>query len=149
MMGSLKTESSSSRFYFIHQWIFIIPFKFIYWRRNMALVNTVTIEFFVTFAEFNELWQSTKLEWLPGILQTGADPGFPVWRGHQPWSGGRQDTNLPDFSKNCMKWRTFWSVGEGCPPLDPPLPNLIVVIISDQVVKMKSIYSVWLVAIDT
>ena len=39
-------------------------------------------------------------------------------RGRQPFGGGRQHTNLPDFPKNCMKLRTFWSVGgaPGAPP---------------------------------
>ena len=45
-------------------------------------------------------------------------------RGHQP-SRGRQHTNLPDFPKNCMKLRNFWSAGrDACwrhSPLDPPL----------------------------
>ena len=39
---------------------------------------------------------------------------IPRRRGRQPL-GGRQHTNLPDFPKNCMKLRKFWSV-EGAPP---------------------------------
>ena len=30
--------------------------------------------------------------------------------------GGRQHTNLPDFPKNCMKLRKFWSGGGGGRP---------------------------------
>ena len=41
----------------------------------------------------------------------GADPGFPVGRGADPPGEGDQHTNLPDFPKNCMKLRTFRSVG--------------------------------------
>ena len=56
---------------------------------------------------------------------SGTDPGFPVGGGASPPGEGRQHTNLPDFPKNCMKLRNFWSVGggraPGCPPLDPPL----------------------------
>ena len=42
-----------------------------------------------------------------------------------PRRRGCQHTNLPDFPKNCMKLRKFWSVGEapGTPPLDPPLTD--------------------------
>ena len=42
----------------------------------------------------------------------GADPGFTVGGGANPQGGGRQHTNLPDFPKNGMKWRKFWSIGE-------------------------------------
>ena len=31
---------------------------------------------------------------------------------------------LPNFPKNCMKWRKYWAVGGGAPekpPLDPPV----------------------------
>ena len=38
-------------------------------------------------------------------------PGFPVGGGANPPEGGRQHTNFPDFPKNCMKLRKFWSVG--------------------------------------
>ena len=41
---------------------------------------------------------------------TGADPGFPVGGGANPSGGGHQHTNLPDFPKNYMKLRNFWSV---------------------------------------
>ena len=51
----------------------------------------------------------------------------PGWRGRETWNlwgsqslGGRQHTNLPDFPKNCMKLRKFWSIGGrtlGEPPL--------------------------------
>ena len=55
----------------------------------------------------------------------GADPGFPIGGGANPPGGGRQHTILPDFLKNCMKFRNIWSVGEGGrvggTPLDPPL----------------------------
>ena len=45
------------------------------------------------------------------------DPGFPVGGGtNHPGRGrGRQHTSLPEFPKNCMKLRKFWSV-EGAPP---------------------------------
>ena len=43
------------------------------------------------------------------VCDTGADTGFPVGGGTNPWGGGRQHTNLPDFPKNCMKLRKFWS----------------------------------------
>ena len=44
-------------------------------------------------------------------LNSGAETGFPVGGGaHRP-GGGRQHTNLPDCSKNCMKLGKFWSVG--------------------------------------
>ena len=47
-------------------------------------------------------------------------------RGRQPSGGGRQHTNLPDFPKNCMKLRKFWSVGgaPGVPRLYPPLKKI-------------------------
>ena len=40
-------------------------------------------------------------------------------------SRGRQHVNLPDFLKNCMKLRKFWSVGGGA-PLDPSLVPIFV-----------------------
>ena len=45
----------------------------------------------------------------PLIILPEADPGFPVG------AGGRQYTNLPDFSKNWTELRKFWSVGGGRP----------------------------------
>ena len=53
---------------------------------------------------------------------TRAGSRIPHRRGRQPVGGGGQHTNLPDFPKNCMKLRKFWSVGgPGGVPLDPPL----------------------------
>ena len=52
---------------------------------------------------------------------SGADPGFAVGGSPNPPGEGRQHTNLPDFPKNCMKLRKFWSVrggGASDPPLD-------------------------------
>ena len=34
---------------------------------------------------------------------SGMDTGFPIGGGVNPPGGGRQHTNLPDLSKNCMK----------------------------------------------
>ena len=56
--------------------------------------------------------------------KAGADPEFPVGGGANPPGGGHQYTNLPDLLKNCIKLRSFWSVGRGtpgAPSLDPPL----------------------------
>ena len=47
------------------------------------------------------------------VSMSGTDLGFPVGGGANPPGEGRQHTNLPDFPKNCMKLRNFWSVGEG------------------------------------
>ena len=47
------------------------------------------------------------------VTSTGADPGFPVGGGASPPGGGRQHTNLPNLSKNCIKLRKFWSMGGG------------------------------------
>ena len=44
----------------------------------------------------------------------GEDPGFPIGGGTNP-PGGCQHIILPNFVKNCMKLRKFWSVG-GYPP---------------------------------
>ena len=57
---------------------------------------------------------------------SGADPGLSVGGGADLPGEGRQHTNLPDFPKNCMKSRKFWSeeTGGECAggvPLDPPL----------------------------
>ena len=59
---------------------------------------------------------------------SGADPGFPVGGSPTLQEGDVSTvyTSLPDFPKNCMKLRKFWSVGVGgapgeTPPLDPPL----------------------------
>ena len=46
---------------------------------------------------------------------TGADPGFPVGGSANP-PGGRQHMTLPNFAKNCMKLRIFWTVGGGGRP---------------------------------
>ena len=51
------------------------------------------------------------------VAHVGADTRFSVGGGANPW--GRQHTSLPDFPKNCMKLRKFWSGGRA--PLDPPL----------------------------
>ena len=53
--------------------------------------------------------------------KAGADAGFPVGGGANTPGGGRQHTNLPDFPKNCMRLRKFWSMEvrgphQGCPP---------------------------------
>ena len=45
------------------------------------------------------------------MLQPGSDPGFPVGGDDNPPGGGRQDTSLPDLSKNCMNLRKSWSMG--------------------------------------
>ena len=50
----------------------------------------------------------------------GVDPRFPVGGGANPPGGVRQHTNLPDFPKNCMKLRKFWSVGGGMRREYPP-----------------------------
>ena len=52
-----------------------------------------------------------------------ADPGFPIGVGANPSvEGGRQHTILPNFPKNCMKLKKFWSIGgrAGCSPHPPP-----------------------------
>ena len=50
---------------------------------------------------------------------------IPHRRERQPSRRGRQPMILPKFSKNCMKLRKFWALGEGrapgAPPLDSPL----------------------------
>ena len=46
----------------------------------------------------------------------GADPGFPVGGGANSPRRGCQHTNLPDFSKNCMKLRKFLSGGDATAP---------------------------------
>ena len=57
------------------------------------------------------------------VAHVGADTRFPVGGGANPW--GRQHTSLPDFPKNCMKLRKFWSVGvRGRSPLDPPMQTV-------------------------
>ena len=55
-----------------------------------------------------------------------ADPGFPRGGGANSRGGGRQDTILLKFPKNCMKLKKFRLPGGGggvspAPPLDPPL----------------------------
>ena len=59
-------------------------------------------------------------------INSGADPGFPVGGGAHPPGGGRQHTNLPDWSKNCMKLRKFFVCRGTCrsAPLDPTLQLL-------------------------
>ena len=57
------------------------------------------------------------LLWGWGIIRGGYR--IPGRSGCQPL-GGYQHTNLPDFPKNCMKLRKFWSVG-GRAPREPPL----------------------------
>ena len=55
------------------------------------------------------------------------DPGFPIGGGTNHPGGDHQYTNLPDFLKNCMKLRKFWSIGGVCAgdaPLDPPLGGI-------------------------
>ena len=42
---------------------------------------------------------------------SGADPGFPVGGGADPWERGTPTYDFAKFSKNCMKLRK----------LDPPL----------------------------
>ena len=63
---------------------------------------------------------TSPLLWLSAVYTkgTGADPGFPVGGDANPPGGGRQHTNLPDFPKNCVKLRKFWSGGvrRGHPP---------------------------------
>ena len=54
-------------------------------------------------------------------MSAGADSGFPVGGGANPRGEGRQHTNFPDFPKNYMKLRKFWSVGGGRTPGAPPL----------------------------
>ena len=68
-----------------------------------------------TISVLYALWTTTE-----GTSRSGADPGFPKAGGANPPGDGRQHTNLPDFPKNCMKLRKFWSVWGGA-PLDPPL----------------------------
>ena len=52
-----------------------------------------------------------------GGFKAGVDPGFPVGGGaNHP--GERQHIKLPNFPKNCMKLRNFWTVG-GARPLHP------------------------------
>ena len=49
----------------------------------------------------------------------GGYKGIPRRRGRQPVGGANMDQNLPNFPKNCMKLRKFWSVGgahRGRPP---------------------------------
>ena len=46
-----------------------------------------------------------------GRGHAGADPGFPVGGGADPPVGGDQHMILPNFVKNCMKLRKFWTVG--------------------------------------
>ena len=59
------------------------------------------------------------------VWQRGAvaDPGFCQGGGANS-PGGRQHTNLSNFSKNCMKLKEFGPPGaraSPAPPLDPPL----------------------------
>ena len=57
-------------------------------------------------------------------------------RGCQPSEGRHQHTNFP---KNCMKLRTFWSIGS----LDPPLLLHNYFLYSEQLsyIRMFSVYS--------
>ena len=41
------------------------------------------------------------------------DPGFPVGGGVNVPGWRHQHTNFPDFPKNCIKLRKFWSMGGG------------------------------------
>ena len=52
----------------------------------------------------------------------GEDPGFPVEGDANP-PGGCQHTILPNFPKNCMKLRKFWSVGGAPLRSATPLTN--------------------------
>ena len=50
------------------------------------------------------------------VMSAGVDPGFPIGGGTNPLGGGgRQHMILPNFAKNCMKFRKFWAVGGGAP----------------------------------
>ena len=42
---------------------------------------------------------------------SGVDPGFSIGGGANPPRRGRQPMILPNFPKNCMKLRKFWTVG--------------------------------------
>ena len=68
-------------------------------------VFSITCSFFVKFCK--------------NRMSAGADPGFPIGGGANPRGEGHQHTNLPDFPKNYMKLRKFWSVG-GRTPGAPP-----------------------------
>ena len=52
------------------------------------------------------------------VTNAGADPGFPVGWGANP-SGGTPTYDLPNFAKNCMKLRKFWTVGRRTPGAAP------------------------------
>ena len=54
----------------------------------------------------------------------GADPGFSVGGDTNASGRGPQPMILPNFPKNCMKLKKFWTVEGGArrehPSLDPP-----------------------------
>ena len=76
----------------------------------------------------------------------GADPGFSIGGGANHPGRGHQPIILPNFPKNCMKLRTFWTVGgePGSPPLDLPLvgiplPQLLASHLTDVIFREKII----------
>ena len=54
----------------------------------------------------------TIKNWSRYLGQSGTHPGFPIGGGTNP-PGGHQHMILPNFPKNCMNLRKFWTVG-GC-----------------------------------
>ena len=72
------------------------------------------------------------------IVDTGADPGFPVAGGANRPEGGGQHTKLPNFPKNCMKLRKFLAGGGGggggAPPAAPKSANGSYIFIWDTIV---------------
>ena len=85
------------------------------WSVCLFVLNDCLIQYFMTRRRQRD---ATPFE----VRNAGADPGFPVGGDTNP-PGGCKHTNLPDFSKNCMKLRKFWSVGghaPGATPLDRP-----------------------------
>ena len=50
--------------------------------------------------------------WWWSAMLTGGGSGISRGRGRRP-SRGRQHMILPNFAKDCMKYRKFWAVGGG------------------------------------
>ena len=59
------------------------------------------------------------INWWQWRIQDFPEEGAPTPR------GGRQNTILPNFPKNCMKLKEFGPPGGRAPPLDPPLDGVL------------------------
>ena len=70
------------------------------------------------FAESTNADNTVAVRRQASMMKPGVDLGFPVGGGANLPGRGHQHTNLPDFPKNYMKLRKFWSVG-GAPGVPP------------------------------